>query len=170
MGFHHHFLIDEEETKRTIPDRVLIKRLLKYMARYRFNFGTIILLLLVSGSLGLVGPYILAVAIDQYIARGNLSALYWISAVYVGVYVVVWIVSSVETYLRFWLGQRLIFDLRMDMFSRLQKLSMSFYDKRHVGRIMSRVTNDVETLNEFMTSGVPSTSTMGKKSAETRAA
>ncbi|HKZ94657.1 MAG TPA: ABC transporter ATP-binding protein [Candidatus Bathyarchaeia archaeon] len=154
MGFHQAFLVDEEETKRTVPDRVLIKRLLKYMARYKSNFATIISLLLVSSSLGLVGPYILAVAIDQYIAQGNLSALYWISAVYVGVYVIVWVVSSFQTYLRFWLGQRLILDLRMDLFSRLQRLSMSFYDKRHVGRIMSRVTNDVETLNEFLTSGV----------------
>jgi len=154
MGFHQHFLLDEEETKRTVPDRVLIKRLLKYMARYKLNFAVIISLLFVSAGLGLAGPYILAVAIDQYIAQGNLTGLYWISAVYVGIYVILWIVSSLQTYLRFWLGQRLIFDLRMDMFSRLQKLSMSFYDKRHVGRIMSRVTNDVETLNEFLTSGV----------------
>jgi ATP-binding cassette subfamily B protein len=154
MGFHQPFLIDEEETKRTVPDRVLIKRLLQYMARYKLNFGIIISLLFISAGLGLAGPYILAVAIDQYIAQGNLTGLYWISAVYVGIYLIVWLVSSIQTYLRFWLGQRLIFDLRMDMFSRLQKLSMSFYDKRHAGRIMSRVMNDVETLNEFLTSGV----------------
>jgi len=154
MGFHHAFLIDEEETKRTVPDRVLIKRLLKYMARYRLNFGVIIGLLLVSAALGLAGPYILHIAIDQIIPNRDLSALYWISVLYAGIYVMVWAVSSLQTYLRFWLGQRLIFDLRMDMFSNLQKLSMSFYDKRHVGRIMSRVTNDVETLNEFLTSGV----------------
>lgn len=153
-GYHHHFLIDEEETKRHVPDRVLIKRLLKYMARYRLNLAIIIALLLASACLGLVGPYILAVAIDHYITRGNFSGLYWISAVYVGVYVLTWVVGCIQTYLRFWLGQRLILDLRMDMFSRLQRLSMSFYDKRHVGRIMSRVTNDVETLNEFLTSGV----------------
>jgi len=155
MGLHHAFLIDEEETKRTLPDRVLIKRLLGYMARYRVNFAVIILLLLVSAVLGVVGPYLLGpVAIDQCIAQGNLSALYWVAVVYVGVYVLSWLVGCVQTYLRFWLGQRMIFDLRQDMFSNLQKLSMSFYDKRHVGRIMSRVTNDVETLNEFLTSGV----------------
>ena len=57
-------------------------------------------------------------------------------------------------YLRFWLGQRIIFDLREEMFSNLQRLSLSFYERRHVGSIMSRVTNDVETLNEFLTSGV----------------
>lgn len=154
MGFHQPFLIDEEETKRNVPDRVLIKRLLQYMARYKLNFGIIITLLFISAGLGLAGPYILAIAIDQYIEPGNLSGLYWISALYVGIYVIVWLVSSVQTYLRFWLGQRLILDLRMDMFSRLQNLSMSFYDKRHAGRIMSRVMNDVETLNEFLTSGV----------------
>jgi ATP-binding cassette subfamily B protein len=154
MGFHRAFLIDEEETKRTVPDRFLIKRLLEYMARYKLHFTVIITLLLVSAGLGLVGPYILAIAIDQYIARGNLTALYWISALYVGVYALSWLFSLVQTYLRFWLGQRMIFDLRMDMFSNLQRLSMGFYDKRHVGRIMSRVTNDVETLNEFLTSGV----------------
>ena len=147
-------MIDEEETKRTQPDRVLIRRLLAYMARYRLNFTLIISLLLVSAGLGLAGPYILAIAIDQYIANGNLSGLYWISAIYVGIYVASWIIGCIQTYLRFWLGQRLIFDLRLDMFRNLQKLSMSFYDKRHVGRIMSRVTNDVETLNEFLTSGV----------------
>lgn len=154
MGFHHAFLIDEEETKRTLPDRVLIKRLLKYMARYKLNFAVIITLLLVSAGLGLAGPYIVAIAIDEYIANNNLQALYGISAIYVSIYALSWIISCIQTYLRFWLGQRLIFDLRMDMFSNLQRLSMSFYDKRHVGRIMSRVTNDVETLNEFLTSGV----------------
>jgi len=154
VGFHHAFLIDEEETKRTLPDRVLIKRLLKYMARYKLNFAVIITLLLVSAGLGLAGPYIVAIAIDEYIANNNLQALYGISAIYVSIYALSWIISCIQTYLRFWLGQRLIFDLRMDMFSNLQRLSMSFYDKRHVGRIMSRVTNDVETLNEFLTSGV----------------
>ncbi len=154
MGFHHHLMIDEEETKRTIPDRVLMKRLLAYMIRYKSNFAVIISLLLVSAGLGLAGPYILAIAIDQYIATADLSSLYWISAIYVGVYVASWAVGCIQTYLRFWLGQKLVLDLRMDMFRNLQQLSMSFYDKRHVGRIMSRVTNDVETLNEFLTSGV----------------
>lgn len=154
MGLQHAFLIDEEETKRTLSDRVLIKRLLGYMARYKLNFAVIITLLVVSAGLGLAGPYILAIAIDQYIEKVNLPALYWISAVYIGVYALSLMVGYVQTYLRFWLGQRLMFDLRRDMFSNLQRLSMSFYDKRHVGRIMSRVTNDVETLNEFLTSGV----------------
>lgn len=149
-----HMLIDEEETKRTIPDRVLVRRLLGYITRYKLNFALIIVLLLVSAILGLVGPYILAIAIDQYIERGNLSGLYWISAVYIGVYAGNWLVGYAQTYLRFWLGQRLVFDLRRDMFSNLQRLSMSYYNKRHVGAVMSRVTNDVETLNEFLTSGV----------------
>lgn len=155
MGFHHAFLIDEEETKRTVPDRVLIRRLLGYMARYKLYFSVIIFLLLVSAVLGVVGPYLLGpVAIDQYIPQGNSAGLYWVSLVYVVVYVLAWLASTAQTYLRFWLGQRMVIDLRMDMFSNLQRLSMSFYDKRHVGRIMSRVTNDVETLNEFLTSGV----------------
>jgi ABC-type multidrug transport system fused ATPase/permease subunit len=147
-------MIDEEETKRTMPDRVLIKRLLAYMIRYKLNFAIIISLLLVSAGLGLAGPYILAIAIDNYIRNADFSSLYWISAIYVGVYVASWVVGVIQTYLRFWLGQKLVLDLRMDMFRNLQQLSMSFYDKRHVGRIMSRVTNDVETLNEFLTSGV----------------
>lgn len=154
MGFQHHLMIDEEETKRTMPDRVLIKRLLTYMLRYKLNFAIIISLLLVAAGLGLAGPYILAIAIDTYIKNGDFANLYWISAVYVGIYVLSWVASVAQTYLRFWLGQKLILDLRMDMFRNLQQLSMSFYDRRHVGRIMSRVTNDVETLNEFLTSGV----------------
>jgi ABC-type multidrug transport system fused ATPase/permease subunit len=154
MGFHQHLMIDEEETKRTMPDRVLIKRLLAYMIRYRLNFAIIVSLLLVSSGLGLAGPYILAITIDKYIPNADLSSLYWVSAIYVSIYVASWVVGIIQTYLRFWLGQKLVLDLRMDMFRNLQHLSMSFYDKRHVGRIMSRVTNDVETLNEFLTSGV----------------
>jgi ATP-binding cassette subfamily B multidrug efflux pump len=154
MGFHQHLMIDEEETKRTIPDRLLIKRLLAYIVRYKLNFAVVITLLLVSAGLGLAGPYILAITIDNYIAKADISSLYWISAVYVAIYILSWIVSYIQTYLRFWLGQKLVLDLRRDMFGNLQQLSMSFYDKRHVGRIMSRVTNDVETLNEFLTSGV----------------
>jgi ATP-binding cassette subfamily B protein len=127
------------------------------MMRYKLNFAVIFILLIVSAILGLSGPYILAIAIDQYIEKGNFSGLYWISALYVGVYAAIWLVGYAQTYLRFWIGQKLVFDLRRDMFSNLQKLSMSFYDKRHVGAIMSRVTNDVETLNEFLTSGIEAT-------------
>jgi ABC-type multidrug transport system fused ATPase/permease subunit len=156
-GFGGGMLVDEEETKRNLPDRVLIKRLLRYMMRYKLNFAVIFILLIVSAILGLSGPYILAIAIDQYIEKGNFSGLYWISALYVGVYAAIWLVGYAQTYLRFWIGQKLVFDLRRDMFSNLQKLSMSFYDKRHVGAIMSRVTNDVETLNEFLTSGIEAT-------------
>jgi ABC-type multidrug transport system fused ATPase/permease subunit len=156
-GFGRGMLIDEEETKRNLPDRVLIKRLLRYMIRYKLNFAVIFSLLIVSAILSLAGPYILAIAIDQYIEKGNFSGLYWISTLYIGVYVAIWLVGYAQTYLRFWIGQRLIFDIRRDMFSNLQKLSMSFYDKRHVGAIMSRVTNDVETLNEFLTSGIEAT-------------
>src|SRR5512136_2491267 len=78
MGFHQHLMIDEEETKRTVPDRVLIKRLLAYMVRYRLNFAVIVSLLLVSSGLGLVGPYILAITIDKYIPNADLSSLYWV--------------------------------------------------------------------------------------------
>jgi len=154
MGMHYHMIIDEEEMKRKIPDRVLIARLLRYLSRYKWKFIVIISLLMVSAGLGLAGPYILSIAIDNYIAMGNIQAIYFISAVYAGVYVLSWVIGYIQMNLRFWLGQKLIYDLREDTFSNLQRLSMSFYDKRHVGSIMSRVTNDVETLNEFLTSGV----------------
>ena len=108
----------------------------------------------------LIGPYLLRVALDDYIspaAAGDdtaLAGLWWIVAAFLGVQLVEMALRSAQIYLMQLGGQRIMHDLRRAVFAHVQRLSMSFFDRNPVGRIMTRITSDVETLNELMSQGI----------------
>jgi len=157
-GFHHHphpFEGDEREGYvRKVPDRVLISRLIKYCFPYRKRLALILTAIIAVSVTGLVGPYLLKMAIDTYIAQGDLAGLSSLSLIYIGITLVNWLSDSVRTYQLGWVGERMLFEMREKMFSRLQELSFSFYDKSEMGEIMSRVTNDTDSIGEAFISGV----------------
>lgn len=156
MGYHfHHLAVDEEEElQRRVSDKVLVTWLLKLLLRYRSMFIIALTLMVAAAGLGLVSPYLLKLAIDDYIIRSDLAGLNTLVALYVLVMVLTWVVASLRLYATSWIGQRIIVDLRMRLFSHLQNLSLSFFDRREAGRIMSRVTNDVDTLNQMVSMGL----------------
>ncbi len=145
---------DEEKQPRKIPDRVLVGRLLKHLLNYKRRFTITIAAVVVVSLTGLLPPYLLQVAIDNCIVNSDFSGLTFIAAILVGVYLVNWISTYLRTYQMSWMGENMVNDLRKQLFSHLQELSFSFYDRSEVGEIISRVTNDTDTLSQIFVQGV----------------
>ena len=135
-------------------DSRLMRRLLRYLAPYKMQVVVSLLLLLLISLLQLVGPYLTKVAIDRYIRHGISSGLNRIALIFFFVLVVAFFLRFLQTYIMEWVGQRIMHDLRMSIFSHLQQLPISFFDQNPVGRLMTRVTTDVQVLNELFASGV----------------
>ncbi|MHB2150034.1 ABC transporter ATP-binding protein [Calditrichota bacterium LG25] len=147
-------MIQSDEIKGKIYDRKLFARLLKYGLPYKQLILAGILLIILASLLRIVGPYLTKLAIDDYIASGNFSKLKILAALYVGVLAVNFMVSYAQAYITQLLGQKVMYDLRSDIFGHLQKLSFRFFDRNPVGRLMTRVTSDVQALNDMFTQGV----------------
>jgi len=147
---------DEEKYERRIPDRVLIRRLLGYMGRFRRRSAMLLLVVLSNTAFNLVPPILFMMAIDRYIANLDLIGLALISAAFVAVSLLTFASQFSQRYLINWLGSRMEYDIRMDMFRHLQRLSLRYYARREVGGIISRVTNDVDKISELVTSGLVS--------------
>ncbi|MGQ9628685.1 MAG: ABC transporter ATP-binding protein [bacterium] len=144
----------EEEVLGKAYDSRLMRRILKYAAPYKGYIAISILLVLILAALRLLGPYLVRVAIDDHIKVGNLAGLTSVAIVYLGTLIVSFGVRYLQIYIMEYTGQRIMYDIRMQVFSHLQELSLSFFDKNPVGRLMTRVTTDVEVLNEMTTEGI----------------
>lgn len=135
-------------------DSRLMKRLLRYAQPYRYHIIGGILLTIFISALGPIRPYLTKVAVDEAIARGDKEYLLTLALILVGTLVLQGIVQFAVTYLTQWIGQRTILDIRMEVFRKLQSMGMRFYDRNPVGRLVTRVTGDVEVLNEMFSAGV----------------
>jgi ATP-binding cassette subfamily B protein len=144
----------EEEALGKIYDRRLMGRLLAYLGPYKLTVVFSFLLVLVASALKLTGPYLTKIAIDDYIGPGNLRGLDRVALLYVLALALQFVVSFFQVYLMNMAGQRVMFDMRREIFSHLQRLQPAFFDKNPVGRLVTRVTTDVDALNELFTSGV----------------
>jgi ATP-binding cassette subfamily B protein len=135
-------------------DRRLLRRLVGYLRPYRLQVALALVLLFVGAALELAGPYLTAVALDRAIPNRDMGLLGWLVAAFFGALVLNFAAEYADTLLTTWLGQRVMFDLRAEVFSHLQRLSLRYFDRNPVGRLMTRVTNDVEQLNEAFSSGL----------------
>jgi ATP-binding cassette subfamily B protein len=144
----------EEEILGKAYDARLMKRLLKSLKPYRKHVTLGVLLSMLVSGLEAVRPYFTKIAVDENIAHGDKHGLLITALMFFGVLVFRGVMQYFNAYLTQWIGQRTIFDLRMQIFEHLQKLSLKFYDKNPIGRLITRVTNDVEVLNEMFSSGI----------------
>lgn len=135
-------------------DARLMKRLLKYVRPYLKYVILAIILNILAAALGPLRPYLTKVAIDTYIAKGMWVELTWISVGLFGTLMLQTVIQYLLTYYTQYLGQRTILDLRMELFAHTQKLSLRFFDRTPIGRMVTRVTNDIESLNELFSSGI----------------
>lgn len=154
MGFFRHRLADIQVSERKMSDRYLLKRLFAYVFKYKKIITVTIIALFIASAAQIAGPYILMLAIDNYIAVGDLTGLTTIAMIYFGVFIIGYVADYSKTYGLGWLGQKVIFDIRKDLFSHLQGLSIDYYDKQPAGQIISKVTSDVNTLNNLLISGL----------------
>jgi ATP-binding cassette, subfamily B, multidrug efflux pump len=144
----------QEEVLGKAYDARLMRRLLAYIKPYRRSACLAILCLFAGSVLSIVQPYLTKIAIDRYIRDNNFTGLNQIAIIYVVTLILVFGLSFSQTWLINLMGQKIMYDLRMQIFRHLQKLDVSFFDKNPVGRLMTRVTTDVDALNELFTSGV----------------
>jgi len=135
-------------------DSRLMMRLLRYAAPYWRRMALAIGTLLVASVLNIIGPKITQIGIDKYIGTGDLAGLLRIIILYFFVLVGAFFSRFLQMYLMEWIGQKIMFDLRKQIFGHLQHLPLSFFDKNPVGRLMTRVTSDVSALNDMFTSGL----------------
>ncbi len=149
-------LRNDEIEKRKISeiDHHMAKRLWGYIAPYKWSMALAIFCMLAASTMNLAGPYLLKTAIDSGMKAGNLSVINMIALVYIVTHLANWFFSYNQTYIMSKVGQDVIFSLRRELHSHLQKLGFKFYDRLQAGRIMSRVTNDIEALNQLVTSGL----------------
>ena len=144
----------EEEILGQAYDAHLMRRLLTYLRPYRARVIWSILLLLVVTVLQLSGPVLVQIAIDRYIALGDNAGLARMALLYFGVIVTAFVLGYLQFYTMQAIGQKVQYDIRMQIFRHLQRMHLSFFDKNPVGRLVTRVTNDVNVLDELFSSGV----------------
>jgi ATP-binding cassette subfamily B protein len=135
-------------------DARLLRRLLHYLRPY-WRQVLLALAAIVGGAVAsLSQPYLIKIAIDRHIAGNRLDGLDRLAAVYLGILVLAFAAEYVQTWTMQLTGQRVMFDLRMAIYGHLQRLDLRYYDRNPVGRLMTRVTSDVDALNDLFTSGV----------------
>ncbi|NDQ56650.1 MAG: ABC transporter ATP-binding protein [Acidipila sp.] len=158
MSGHH----DEEALGKSY-DGKLTRRLLAYLRPYRYRVYVAVAFTLVTGVLGVTGPFLLKITVDSYLLpaiHGKLDfatamrGVEWISVIFFAALVVRFSLEYVQTRMMQKVGQMAMYDLRMAIFGHIQKLSLSFFDHNPVGRLVTRVTTDVDTLNELFAAGV----------------
>src|SRR6266700_304703 len=162
--------IHEEEILGKAYDSRLMRRLLRYLRPYTWQVAIALVAIILKAGADVLSPLLTKIAIDKYLAHvtGTRSALdRWLSsspligiaqigALYVGLLAFSFGLEFLQTYFMQWTGQKVMFDLRSQIFRHLQHMHIGFYDKNPVGRLVTRVTTDVDALNEMFTAGVVS--------------
>ncbi len=131
---------------------VLVRLTVPYRGRTALALGTLLVYTLVA----LAPPYLAKLAIDEGIKELDLGRLTWIVALFLVVALATLVLSGANTYVTGWVGERVLADLRNTLFAHLERLSLGFYERNRAGVIISRITNDVEALDQLVTDGVTS--------------
>ncbi|HEV2135685.1 MAG TPA: ABC transporter ATP-binding protein [Terracidiphilus sp.] len=158
----------EEEAIGKVYDWHLIRRLGHYLKPYRVQATVSTIAVSLKSLCDVTGPYLVKVAIDRYLTNTP-SATNWftrrlpanavngiteLGAIYLGALIIAYFFEFIQTYLMQWTGQKLMFDLRRDIFRHMQNLDVGFFDKHPVGRLVTRLTSDVDAINDMFTAGV----------------
>lgn len=142
----------EEEFQEKAYDSRLMKRLLRYARPYWKEFAGAMALLIAITLIDLAGPYLIKVAIDNHILRNpDPSAVTRLGLIYVGIVALGFLFNYLQITILIYAGQNIIFNFRQQIFTHLQRMPLGFFDKNPVGRLVTRVTNDTEALNEMYT-------------------
>ena len=152
-----------------VYDRHLMRRLLTYLSPYKFQSGLAALSIIFKAGSDVMGPFLVSIAVDVYmsgkapahlswlprhLSRDPMTGITQIGMLYLGALLVTYLLEFLQTYTMQWTGQKIMFDMRSQIFRHLQRMSPAFFDHNPVGRLVTRVTSDVDALNEMFTSGV----------------
>ena len=145
--------MDDEVLGKAYDSR-LMRRLLGYLSPHRQSVVVALVAIVGHSVMQLAQPYLMKVVIDQHVLTGNLNGLDRIALLFLIILVTSFVLEYVETYTMQMMGQRIMYDLRMQIYRHLQRLDVRFYDRNPVGRLMTRVTTDVDALNDLFAAGV----------------
>src|SRR5438876_9036569 len=145
--------VDDWSWRRT---RRRIAALARLTRPYKGRTALSVVSLLAATATALAPPFLAKYAVDDGIRRHDLGKLWWIVGAFVLAGLLNWAMSYVQTYLTGWVGERILADLRIGLFRHLQRLSLGFYERTRAGVIISRLTNDVEAIDQLVTDGVTS--------------
>ena len=135
-------------------DARLLRRLLRYLVPHRRTAAVALAAIVGHALLQLAEPYLIKLAIDRHILTGELAGLEQIAAALLVILTGSFVLEYLETYTMGMVGQRIMYDLRMEIYAHLQRIDVAYYDRHPVGRLMTRVTTDVDALNDLFASGV----------------
>ena len=145
---------DSDEILGNAFDARLARKSLVFVRPYTKQLLIALAAMLATSGINLIPPKLIEKAINNGLVPGNIRVIMIVAALYCGVFILRWPCQYIQTLAISILGQRVIYDMRHTVFSHLQYLSLSFFDRREVGRIISRLTNDIDSLNELITSGI----------------
>ena len=148
--------IHDEDVLGKAYDARLMRRLLTYLRPYTRQVGLATTAIVGHSALELAPPYLVKLVIDRYIPARDVEGLTLVAMLYLAALAGSFVLDYAQTWLLQWTGQRIMFDLRMQIYRHLQRLDLRFYDRNPVGRLMTRVTTDVDVLNDLFTAGVVS--------------
>ena len=134
--------------------RETIARLASYLLVYKFQIALVVISIVVAGTLQLLGPYLIGMTIDQYILKGDVPGLVRMSLILLGVYLGGWAMQATQGWIMATISQRALRQIRKDLFEHMQTLSLSFFDKRSQGDLMSRLTNDIDAVSQALTMNI----------------
>jgi ATP-binding cassette subfamily B multidrug efflux pump len=159
----------DDEVAGKAYDGRLMRRLLTYLRPYKLQTALSAISIIFKAASDVMGPYLVKVAVDTYMSDTPPAKLSWlahhlsprpmtgitqIGFLYLGALLVTYVLEFLQTYMMQWTGQKIMFDLRSQIFRHLQRMSPAFFDHNPVGKLVTRVTSDVDALNEMFTSGV----------------
>lgn len=144
----------DEEALGKAYDARLMRRLLTYLRPHWGKVTLAIAMLAVGAAIELVGPWLTKIALDRAIPEGDTGLLGLLAVAFFGSLLAAFALEFAQTLLTTWLGQSVMVDLRKQIFDHLQRLHVQYFDRNPVGRLITRVTNDVEVLNELFASGI----------------
>ncbi|MHB1377642.1 MAG: ABC transporter ATP-binding protein [Candidatus Humimicrobiaceae bacterium] len=146
-------IYDRDDIKKQADVKILYK-VFRYIRPYRFIFSLTILMLLITAALETAGPFILKIAIDKYLTPKDYNGFLNMVLLFALSIFLQFGVRYIQQYMTEYMGEKIMYDLRMEIFTHIHKMEMAFFDKNRVGKLMTRVTTDVQTLNEMLSSGV----------------
>ncbi|MEN8248583.1 MAG: ABC transporter ATP-binding protein [Bacteroidota bacterium] len=147
---------DPKTSAKKIVDWNVIKRLIQFIGPYRGRFILLVLLTTLSAALIPIRPYLIQLTIDNEVAEGDFQGLLFMIYLIVGLLGLQAIVQYLYTYLSGWIGQYIVKDIRIKLYDHLLKLRLKFYDNTPIGRLVTRVISDIETLSEVFSQGLAS--------------
>jgi ATP-binding cassette subfamily B multidrug efflux pump len=147
-------LAQEEEILGKAYDARLMRRIMKYLQPYKWQvIGAVVITILMS-ALGPLRPYLIKIAIDEHILKNDTPGLVQIVVLLIATVIFQALAQYFQAIVTQWIGQQTIYDLRREVMDKLQSLALRYFDRNPIGRIVTRITTDVEVLNELFSSGI----------------